>query len=212
MLLIGQYDSPFVRRVAVTLKTYGLAYDHAPWSTFGDADKIARYNPLRRVPTLVLDDGTALVDSAGIVAALDAQVGPDAAVLSRTGADGLEILRISGFAGGAADKGVSLLYERVIREVAFPLWVERCRSQIRETLSLLEGIRAAATTRFLFDERLSHADVFLAAVFRFLRDALPTEFDFGTWPALSQHSDRCEQRKAFIEAYQPFRIVQPDRS
>jgi glutathione S-transferase len=80
MLLIGHYDSPFVRRIAVTLRTYGMAYDHEAWSTFGDADKIARYNPLRRVPTLVLDDGTVLVDSSCILAALDAQVGPDAAV------------------------------------------------------------------------------------------------------------------------------------
>ena len=40
MILIGQYDSPFVRRVAITLKIYGLAYDHRPWSVWGDAEKI----------------------------------------------------------------------------------------------------------------------------------------------------------------------------
>ncbi len=40
-----------------------LAFDHKPWSTFGDADKIAPYNPLRRVPTLVLNDGEALIES-----------------------------------------------------------------------------------------------------------------------------------------------------
>ena len=67
MLLIGQCDSPFVRRVAVTLRLYGLAYDHAAWSTFGDADKIDRYNPLRRVPTLVLDDGRPLAESNAIL-------------------------------------------------------------------------------------------------------------------------------------------------
>jgi len=53
MFLIGQYDSPFVRRVAIALRLYGLPFEHRPWSTFGDADKIAPYNPLRRVPTLV---------------------------------------------------------------------------------------------------------------------------------------------------------------
>jgi glutathione S-transferase len=210
MLLIGQYDSPFVRRVAVTLKTYGLAYDHEPWSTFGEADKIARYNPLRRVPTLVLDNGTVLVDSTGILAALDALVGPDAAVLTRTGADGLEILRISGFAAGAADKGVSLLYERVLRSTAFPLWVDRCQAQISETLGLLEAIRAARETPFLFDDRPSHADIILATMFRFLSEALPGEFDFTAWPALGSHSQRCERLPAFAAAYQPYRLVQPD--
>ncbi len=65
MFLIGQYDSPFVRRVAIALRLYGLAFEHKPWSTFGDAETIAPYNPLRRVPTLVLDDGEALIEFDG---------------------------------------------------------------------------------------------------------------------------------------------------
>src|ERR1700753_3993842 len=59
MILIGQYDSPFVRRVGIALTTYGVAFEHRPWSTFGDVDKIATLNPLRRVPTLGWDDGAA---------------------------------------------------------------------------------------------------------------------------------------------------------
>ena len=55
MFLIGQYDSPFVRRTAIAMRLYGVAFEHRPWSTFGEGDKIAPYNPLRRVPTLVLD-------------------------------------------------------------------------------------------------------------------------------------------------------------
>ena len=60
MILIGQFDSPFVRRVAIAMRLYGIAFEHKPWSTFGDAGKIAPYNPLRRVPTLVLDNGETL--------------------------------------------------------------------------------------------------------------------------------------------------------
>ena len=41
MLLIDQYDSPFVRRVAIAMRLYGVAFEHKPWSTFGDAGKIA---------------------------------------------------------------------------------------------------------------------------------------------------------------------------
>jgi glutathione S-transferase len=67
MILIGQYDSPFVRRVAIALKLYDIAYEHRPWSTFGDADRIAPFNPLRRVPTLVLDNGESLIESAAIL-------------------------------------------------------------------------------------------------------------------------------------------------
>ena len=77
MFLIGQYDSPFVRRTAIALRLYDLPFEHRPWSTFGDADKIAPYNPLRRVPTLVLDSGEALIESFAILDYLDDLVGPE---------------------------------------------------------------------------------------------------------------------------------------
>ena len=48
MILIGQYDSPFVRRVAIAMRLYGMEFEHRPWSVFGDAEKIAQYNPLMR--------------------------------------------------------------------------------------------------------------------------------------------------------------------
>ena len=80
MILIGQYDSPFVRRVGITLRLYELPFDHKPWSVFGDFEKIRPYNPLLRVPTLVLGDGTALIDSASILDYLDGQV-PEARAL-----------------------------------------------------------------------------------------------------------------------------------
>jgi glutathione S-transferase len=85
MILIGQYDSPFVRRVAIALRLYGLPFEHRPWSTFGDADKIAPYNPLRRVPTLVLDGGEALIESTAILDYLDELVGPVKAMIAERG-------------------------------------------------------------------------------------------------------------------------------
>jgi glutathione S-transferase len=209
MMLIGQYDSPFVRRVGIALKTYGLAFEHKPWSTFGDADQIAKYNPLRRVPTLVLDGGEALTDSLAILMTLDLMVGPQKATLARSGDDGRELLRICAFAAGVADKAVSLVYERVLREQAFPMWVDRCRAQVRETLDLLEAMREARSSTYLFDETLSHADVVLAAVIRFVSEALADDFDWNRWPALSAHSKLCEALPVFQEISQAFRIAVP---
>jgi glutathione S-transferase len=51
LILIGQYDSPFVRRVGVALTLYAMPFEQKPWSVFGDAAKIAPFNPLIRVPT-----------------------------------------------------------------------------------------------------------------------------------------------------------------
>ena len=49
MFPVGQYDSPFVSRVAIAMRLYDIAFEHRPWSTFGDADKIAPYNPLNTI-------------------------------------------------------------------------------------------------------------------------------------------------------------------
>ena len=81
MILIGQYDSPFVRRVGIAMRLYGIPFEHRPWSTFGDGDKVATFNPLRRVPTLVLDDGEVLIESGAILDHLDETIGPERALI-----------------------------------------------------------------------------------------------------------------------------------
>jgi hypothetical protein len=59
LILIGQYDSSFVRRVGIALTLYGIAFEHRPWACFGDAARLRAHNPLTGVPTLVFDDGPA---------------------------------------------------------------------------------------------------------------------------------------------------------
>jgi glutathione S-transferase len=81
LILVGQYDSPFFRRVAIGLRPYGLAYEHRPWSVFADGEKIEPYNPLRRVPTLILDDAEVLIESAAILDYQDELVGPTKALI-----------------------------------------------------------------------------------------------------------------------------------
>src|SRR2546423_11199557 len=81
MILIGQYDSPFTRRVAIALRLYGLAFEHRPWSTFGDADKIAPFNPLRRVPTLLVGGGGGLIARTAILGYFLVVGGPAKAVI-----------------------------------------------------------------------------------------------------------------------------------
>src|SRR5579863_3830924 len=137
MILIGQYDSPFVRRVAIALRIYGLPFEHRPWSTFGDGDKIAPYNPLRRVPTLVLDGGEALIESAAILDYLDERVGPEKAMIAAKGVERRQALKICALATGLADKAVSLLYERVLRKETSQLWIDRCHAQITDVLDEL---------------------------------------------------------------------------
>ena len=57
MLLIGMFDSPYVRRVAISMKRLGLAFEHGNWSVGAEFERICQYSPLGRVPVLVMDDG-----------------------------------------------------------------------------------------------------------------------------------------------------------
>jgi glutathione S-transferase len=202
MFLIGQYDSPFVRRVAIAMRLYGLPFEHKPWSTFGDADKIAPYNPLRRVPTLVLDDGEALIESAMILDHLDDVVGPERAMIAARGEARRRHLRICALATGLGDKGVSLLYERVLRKEQLDLWVERCKSQISGVLEVLEKERTAVKTPYWFGDTIGHADIAVACVLRFTGEAHSALFD-ARYPALKAHSERCEALPPFQEIVQP---------
>src|ERR1700759_3595490 len=102
MILIGMYYSPLVRRVAIALRRYGFNYKHCPWSVWNDAEKIAPFNPLLRVPTLVLDDGEALTESAAILDYLDETVGPSRAMMARSGPQRRHALRLCAMACGTA--------------------------------------------------------------------------------------------------------------
>ena len=202
MFLIGQYDSPFVRRVAIVLRFYGMAFEHRPWSTFGDADKIAPHNPLRRVPTLVLDSGEALIESTAILDYLDELVGPEKAMMAERGDLRRRQLRICALGSGLADKAVSLIYERVLRKDQLKLWVERCEAQIGGVLDLLEQERAGVATPFWFGTRIGHADIMVACALRFTGEAHPALLSAARHPALTAHAAQCEALPPFREIAQ----------
>ncbi len=203
MFLIGQYDSPFVRRTAIALRLYGLAFEHRPWSTFGDADRIAPYNPLRRVPTLVLDDGEAVIESTAILDYLDELVGPERAMIAAKGAARRHHLHTIALATGLGDKAVSLVYERVLRKEPSKVWVDRCETQVGGVLDVLERERAAVISPYWFGTAIGHADIAVACVLRFCGEAHPALFPAARYPSLAVHAARCEALPAFKEIVQP---------
>jgi glutathione S-transferase len=204
MILIGQYDSPFVRRVAIALRLYDLPFEHRPWSTFGDGDRIAGFNPLRRVPTLVLDNGEALIESAAILDHLDEFVGPTRAMIEEHGDLRRHALKVCALATGLADKAVSLIYEQVLHQTTSEQWIIRCRTQISGVLDVLEADRAGKATRFWFSDTTGHADIAVACALRFTRDAHPGLFNEKLWPSLAAHAAACEALPAFQEIAQTF--------
>ena len=204
MILIGQYDSPFVRRVGIAMTLYGMAFEHKPWSTFGNGDLIAPYNPLRRVPTLVLDNGESLIESTVILDWLDEQAGPAKALLPGSGDARRRQLKVCALATGLADKAVSLFYEKVLhKEQTSQFWAERCRTQIEGALAVLEAERAKLPG-WWFGDRIGHADIAVACALRFAGDAHPGAVEAARWPALAAHAAACEAMPVFRQISQVF--------
>ncbi len=203
MILIGMFDSPFVRRVAVSMHLLDLPFEHRNWSVGKDFDQIRRYNPLGRVPTLVLDDGEALIESAAILDYLDELAGPQRALLPRAGRPRRDALRIMSIAVGAAEKGVLQLYERAFRpqEKRHPPWVDRCRLQMHAGLTELEHRSAEREEAWLIHDHLTQADVTANCVFTFLCQALEAEADAPrAYAHLHSLNRRCEALPAFQAA------------
>jgi glutathione S-transferase len=204
MILIGQYDSPFVRRVAIAMNLYGMEYEHRTWSVFGDADRLGEVNPLQRVPTLVTDDGVALTDSFAIIDWLDHEVGPQRALYPAGGVARRDAVRVTAFVCGLADKAVSLFYEMKLHDVTSDIWVERCRAQMGGALTMLETERAAQSSPYWGGMNIGHADIATSCALRFLSEAHPGAVDHKAIPALSALAERCETMEVFREICQPF--------
>jgi glutathione S-transferase len=208
MILIGQYDSPFVRRVAIAAKLHGIPFEHRPWSTFGDGDKISPFNPLRRVPTVLLDDGESLIDSFAILDWLDENASHGQRLIPARGAERRRALKICALATGLADKSVSLLYERVLHKETSQVWIDRCRAQIADVLEELEVDRDTRHSAWWFGDHIGHADIAVTCAIRFTREAHEGLFDPARWPALQGPFETCESLEAFRDTVQPLKPPQ----
>lgn len=201
MILIGQYDSPFVRRVGIALTLYKLPFEHRPWSVFGDGERVQTLNPVMRVPALVLDDGFVLADSHMILDYLDGLVAEP--LFARAEPARHRVLQVAALATGLAEKAVSLFYERRLHAVPSPVWEARCLGQIRGAAAALEADRAARVGPWWYD-RMTHADIAVACALRFAKDAVPGAVNFSALPHLGAHCERMEALPAFVSICQPF--------
>jgi glutathione S-transferase len=199
MLLVGMLDSPFVRRVAVSMRMLGIGFEHGNWSVGRDFERIRQYSPLGRVPALVLDDGSVLVESAAILDYLDDSGGAARALLPANGTARRECLQLMALAIGAAETARDTLYERLFRpaEKLHQPWLDRRLSQMHAGLAELEK-RAAqqAADHWLVGARMTQADITSACCFTFISDAVPLPAD-APYPMLRARTARREQLPEF---------------
>ncbi len=204
MILIGQYDSSFTRRIAIALKLYGLDFEHRPWSVFSDADGLRDINPLVRVPTLVLDDGDVLVDSYSIIDYLDSHAPEGKALFPAREPERHRAMKVAALATGMADKTVALFYEIHMHDQPSTSLMARLTMQIVGALAALESSRIEAQGEWWFGETIGHADIAVACAFRHLTESLPEVVGDKGYPAVRAHCARLEAMPIFKENSQEF--------
>ena len=199
MILVGQYDSPFVRRVAIALNHYGMPFERRILSVFQDFDEMLDINPLGKVPTLILPGGEHLYDSRAIIEYLEETVSTDRRLTPNNEALRREMLCDEAVGVGLAEK----IYERAIEfsrrspGTQDPEWINRLERQIDTTLEWLEG---RLNSEWLVGGEMTRADLAVAVAATYLVEKLPKHFDEARFPRLEAHRKRCEGLPVFSSA------------
>ncbi len=199
MILIGQYDSPFVRRVAVTLHHYHMPFKRNPLSVFGDFKAMGEINPLVRVPALILETGETLIDSYAILDHLDHEAGQARSLTPTHGLERRKVLQACAVSTGCSDMVIRLFFERQFHE---PKAVskeldKRLATQLKAGLDKLEydcGIP------WFNDSKMTQADVTIGCMLSHLKLRLPEFFPADKYPKLHGLARHCEMMPEFDAA------------
>lgn len=199
MQLIGMLDSPYVRPVAIALIVAKTPFIHRPISLFRHIDQFSKLNPLLKAPTLVTDDGVALMDSNVILDYLTG-VDPRIAALTPSKVPGrLRALRATGVALTVMEKAVQRQYERMLRPAGkrHEPWVDRVMGQLTAGLSALD---AELPVSGWISGELGLADITVVCAFGFTREVLSDVVETGRYPSLAAFCARAEKLPTFRAA------------
>ena len=200
MKLIGMLDSPYVRRVAVSLQLLGLRFEHQSLSVFRQFDAIRAINPLVKAPTLVCDDGTVLMDSTLILQYAQALARPRSLEPQEPGAL-MRDLRLTGLAMAACEKAVQIIYEHGLRpaEKRHAPWLERVGGQLAAACGALEQ-ELADGPQPAGQEALTQGWLSAAVAWRFVQANVPDAVPAAAHPRLAAFGDKAEAWPAFAAA------------
>ncbi|RON09009.1 glutathione S-transferase [Pseudomonas brassicacearum] len=198
MKLIGMLDSPYVRRVAISLKSLDIPFEHASVSVFRHFAQFQQINPVVKAPTLVLDNGEVLMDSTLIIDYLEALSGPDRSLMPAPLDQRLRSLRLIGLALAACEKSVQIYYERTLRpaEKQHEPWLERVGGQLLAAYSALE--QELDKQPLKMDGSIGQDGITLAVAWSFSNLVVPDQVSDAQFPKIRAFTAYAEQLPAFI--------------
>jgi glutathione S-transferase len=196
MQLIGMLDSPYVRRLAVSLKVLGLPFDLDQVSVFRHFDKFAGINPVVKAPSFVTDDGVVLMDS-GLILEHVAEIAPRRLMPSDR-ASHERALRQIGLALAACEKSVSIVYEcnQRPKEKQHQPWLDRVSGQL---LAAYRALEKEVSPDWFTGETLMQPQITCAVAWRFTQHMVGDLVPAADFPILAVLSERAEQLAPFRE-------------
>jgi glutathione S-transferase len=198
--LIGMLDSPYVRRVAISLQLLGLRFEHRSLSVFRTFDEFQLINPVVKAPTFVCDDGQVLMDSTLIMQYVEAIARPRSLMPAEL-QQLPHALRVIGLALAACEKSVQIVYERELRppDKLHEPWMARVTGQLLAAYGALEEeltrhpLAATSST-------VSQAGVSTAVAWQFTQKMIPELVLAARYPSLMNFSAQAEQLPEFRAA------------
>lgn len=200
LMLIGRYRSPYVRRVAVAMHALGLPFERTVLSPLTDPDAVRAFNPIGRVPVLILEDGERLIDSGAILDHVQEVAPLGVRILAPGGVERRRALRIAAAMTNALEKAIQAFYEVAKRppELVHEPYRTQLREQCRAGLDMVEAEARLMAGPWLVGDGCTLADITAAVGWSFLRDFAPDLAPTDRHPALAAHAMRCETLPCFL--------------
>ncbi|MEE8288296.1 MAG: glutathione S-transferase N-terminal domain-containing protein [Nitrosomonadaceae bacterium] len=197
MKLVGSLTSPYVRKVRVVLAEKRIGYNFdvdIPWNV---GSHVPDYNPLGKVPVLIMDDGAALFDSRVIVEYLDSAY-PLSRLIPESNRDRIMVKRWEALADGISDAAATIFLERKRPDTLQNLeWITRQQKKV--TLGLEAAARELCDKKWCEGNAYSLADIALCCTLGFLVFRFPEIEWRNTFPNLANLADTLEGRVSFME-------------
>jgi len=201
MKLFASHTSPYARKVRVVLIEKRLECELIPTDVSVPNNPSLEFNPLGKVPVLVLDDGTPVHDSAVITEYLDT-VTPVGRLIPDDARPRMLVKRWEAIADGLLDAGILLIMEsRRPENERSQAWIERQYGKIQRALQQMSN--DLGERNFCFGETFSLADAAVGSALFFLDFRFPNILWREHYPNLVHFADKHQHRKSFEETQPP---------
>jgi glutathione S-transferase len=198
MKLLGNLASPYTRKVRVVLAEKKIDCELELADVQPVENPVNAHNPLGKIPTLVLDDGTALYDSRVIVDFLDAR-SPIGRLIPDETRDRVAVRRWEALADGVLDAGLLVRYEALRpKHERSKAWTDKQFARIQRGLGVIaKDLEGRA---WCHNDRYSLADIAVGCCAGWLDFRRPGELDWhAEYPAVGSHYRKLMERAAFAE-------------